>query len=55
MNIPKKNAKLQVVVDFYLNSKKFAKLSGSTQKDYEYQLGVVCNTVVEGKRLGITH
>lgn len=52
MNIPKKNAKLQVVVDFYLNSKKFAKLSGSTQKDYEYQLGVVCNTVVEGKRLG---
>ena len=52
MNIPKKNAKLQTVVDFYLKARKFAKLSGSTQKDYEYQLGVVCNTVVEGKRLG---
>lgn len=52
MNIPKKNAKLQVVVDFYLNSRRFAKLSGTTQKDYEYQLSAVCNTVVEGKRLG---
>ena len=27
-------------------------MSGTTQKDYEYQLGAVCNTVVEGKRLG---
>jgi integrase len=52
MNIPKKNAKLQTIVDFYLNSRKFAKLSGSTQKDYEYQLSSVCDTVVEGKRLG---
>lgn len=52
MNIPKQSATLQQIIDFYLNSKPFARLSGSSQIDYERALSAVSATVVEGKQLG---
>lgn len=52
MNIPKSNAKLSQIVEFYLSSPAFARLSGSSQHDYEKNLIEVINTTVEGRDLG---
>ena len=52
MQIPKSNATLQKVIDFYLNSEPFCRLSGSSQKDYERALGAVCDTKVGRMVLG---
>lgn len=52
MDIPKSNAKLTQIVEFYLHSKAFRRIKGSTQKKYEQQLMAVINTTVEGKDLG---
>ena len=52
MRIPKSNATLQEVMQFYLNSESFRRLSNSSQRDYERELGKVRETVVEGKALG---
>lgn len=52
MNIPKQSATIKQIVDFYLHSPDFARLAGSTQKDYEIHLAAVCDTQVEGKKLG---
>jgi integrase len=52
MNIPKQNSTLQILVDFYLNSRFFARLSRVSQRDYEAHLKAVCSTVVEGRKLG---
>ena len=52
MNIPKSNAKLSEIVEFYLVSSTFRRLSASTQRDYEFHLMAVINTEVEGKDLG---
>ena len=51
-NIPKSNAKLEQVVEFYLCSNAFRILSNNTQRDYENQLKEILNTPVEGKSLG---
>jgi integrase len=52
VDIPKKNAKVSQIVDFYLCSDNFARLKGSTQKRYEDLLAVALDTKVEGKALG---
>ena len=52
MDIPKSNSKLHQIVEFYLGSKSFGRIKGSTQKAYESQLMAVINTTVEGKDLG---
>ena len=52
MDIPKSNCKLHQIVEFYLGSKSFGRIKGSTQKAYESQLMAVINTTVEGKDLG---
>lgn len=52
MQIPKSNATLEEVMQFYLNSDSFCRLSASSQRDYERELGKVRETVVEGKALG---
>ena len=52
MNIPKQSSTLQIIVDFYLNSRPFARLSRVSQRDYEAHLKAVCATVVEGRKLG---
>ena len=52
MKIPKGNAKLCDIIEFYLVSSTFARLSGASQKDYEIHLRAVMNTTVEGKTLG---
>jgi len=52
MNIPKSNAKLSQIISFYLSSPAFARLSASSQRDYEKNLIEVINTTVEGKELG---
>jgi len=52
MKIPKGNAKLCDIIEFYLVSSTFARLSGASQKDYELHLRAVMNTPVEGKTLG---
>lgn len=49
---PKQSATLQEIVDYYLASPEFRRLAGSSQRDYENNLLFVCNTVVDGKRLG---
>lgn len=51
MKIPNKRAKLGELIQFYLNSSHFARLSGTTQKQYEIHLGYVLATRVNGKRL----
>lgn len=53
MKIPKQSATLQQIVDFYRTSSAFRRLSISSQKDYDYQLDAVCDTVVEEKPLGL--
>jgi integrase len=52
VDIPKHTSKLSVIVDFYLHSDAFCRLSGNTQKDYEKHLDAVLKTTVEGRLLG---
>ena len=52
MKPPKGNAKLCDIIEFYLISPAFARLSGTSQKDYEIHLASVISTPVEGKSLG---
>ena len=51
-NIPKQSATLTQIVDFYLHSDVFRRLSSSSQKDYETHLQATVLTEVEGKALG---
>ena len=51
-NIPKQSATLTQIVDFYLHSETFRRLSSSSQKDYETHLQATVLTEVEGKTLG---
>jgi len=51
-NIPKQSATLTQIVDFYLHSETFRRLSSSSQKDYETHLQATVLTQVEGKALG---
>ena len=48
-NIPKQSATLTQIVDFYLHSETFRRLSSSSQKDYETHLQATVLTEVEGK------
>lgn len=50
--IPGKTAKVCDIVEYYLNSGDFAKLSANVQKKYESQLGIVLDTRVEDRVLG---
>ena len=50
-NIPKHNATLEEVVDFYRNSDVYRRLSSSSQKDYDNHLSATLITEVEGKML----
>ena len=50
--IPKQSATLQEIVDFYIKSKAFFRLSRSSQHDYLTHLEAVTATVVDGKKLG---
>lgn len=52
MKTPRQSATLQEIVEFYRTSQVFHRLSASSQRDYERHLDSVCDTVVEGKRLG---
>lgn len=49
---PSKTAKVYDIVEFYLHSDNFARLSGKSQKEYESQLDKALSTHVEGKPLG---
>lgn len=53
--VPKQTAKLQEIVDFYLHSNDFLGLAPNTQKNYDQHLLHICNTVVDGKKLGSMH
>ena len=50
--IPSKTAKVRDIVEFYLHSDNYARLSAKSQKEYEKQLEKVLSTTVEGKPLG---
>ena len=52
MNIPKQSATLTQIVDFYLHSDVYRRLSSSSQRDYETHLQAAILTEVEGKTLG---
>lgn len=52
MKIPKGNAKLSEIVEFFLLSSAFRRLSAVSQRDYESHLVATINTTVEGKDLG---
>jgi len=49
--LPKRTATVGQLVEFYLNSDHFARLTGNTQKQYETHLDAVLDTRVLGKRL----
>jgi len=49
--LPKRNAKVKEIVEFYLHSNDFARLTGATQKQYEAHLDAVLKTTVEGRRI----
>ena len=51
MVMPKRRAKVGELVAFYLNSRAFSRLSGTTQKQYEKHLECALDTRIEGKRL----
>lgn len=51
MRKPNRRAKVGQLVEFYLNSNHFARLTGTTQKQYETHLGYALATRVDGKRL----
>ena len=44
MVMPKRRAKVGELVAFYLNSRAFARLSGTTQKQYEKHLECALDT-----------
>ena len=52
MNIPKSNAKVSQIIEFYMHSESFRRLKNTTQRDYAIHLVAVMNTPVEGKDLG---
>jgi integrase len=52
MKPPKRNAKLNAVIDFYLDSPAFRKLKGTTQKQYQNCLKAVSDTRVGHRKLG---
>jgi len=52
MNIPKSNAKVSQIIEFYMHSESFRRLKNTTQRDYAVHLVAVMNTPVEGKDLG---
>lgn len=52
VTIPKRSAKIEEVVSFYLHSDAFARLKGSTQKQYEQHLAAALVTPVLGQKLG---
>ena len=51
MNIPKHNATLEELCNFYRNSDVYRRLSSSSQKDYDNHLSATLITEVEGKML----
>lgn len=51
MRKPNRRAKVGQLVEFYLNSNHFARLTGTTQKQYETHLSYALATRVDGKRL----
>ena len=53
MKIPKQSANLEQIMEFYLNSNAFRRLSSSTQRDYYGHSKAICETSVEGKLLGV--
>lgn len=52
INIPSKTAKVRDIVEFYLHSDNYLRLSGKSQKEYASQLDKALCTMVEGKALG---
>lgn len=52
MKTPKQSADLEQIIEFYLNSNAFRRLSPNTQRDYELHAQWICQTSVEGKLLG---
>lgn len=52
MKTPKQSATVQEIVDFYLASPAYLRLSRSSQQDYLVNLEAVVSTVVQGKALG---
>jgi len=52
VEIPKHTSKLSAIVEYYLNSSNFLRLSAKSQRDYEIHLSAVLKTNVEGRLLG---
>jgi integrase len=52
LNIPKPNAKLTEIAEFFIASSAFHRLKPNTQRDYESHLVTAINTNVEGADLG---
>ena len=52
VDIPKHTSKLSAIVEYYLNSDNFLRLSAKSQRDYEIHLSAVLKTNVEGRLLG---
>ena len=52
VDIPKHTSKLSAIVEYYLNSSNFLRLSAKSQRDYEIHLSAVLKTNVEGRLLG---
>ena len=50
--IPGRTAKVRDIVEFYLHSDNYLRLSGKSQKEYATQLEKALSTTVEGKPLG---
>ena len=49
--LPRRSASVGEIIDFYLNSDHFARLTGNTQKQYENHLAALRATRILGKRL----
>ena len=52
LTIPSKTAKVRDIVEFYLHSADFARLSGISQKKYEKELHKAVKTTIESKAFG---
>lgn len=52
MKIPKQSCTVAEIVEFYLASSEFFRLSRSSQRDYMANLKAVVDTVIQGKSLG---
>ena len=52
VDIPKHTSKLSAIVEYYLNSDNFLRLSAKSQRDYDIHLSAVLKTNVEGRLLG---